>query len=516
MEPSTPSSALLVELMSIRGNDKCHDCASADNMWASINMGILLCIDCAGRHRRFGVNVSFVRSLHMDSWSDQQLEMIRQGGNRRLQDYFNHCSKGAKAINGTVDTKALEAFYTSDDAERYRLNLKKRVNRKLDRSRASNVGELEVSAEEMLKDARTASDDSDEAELYPGANQKHLVSMPLLNEEIYNDRATHVYSVTFYDATLGLSLRKGTGENSAFVSMVSAKGQAEAQGVLEKDVILSVNGKAMHKYDDVTKAVQRSLRPITITFLRRGMERSNAKGVSEEELESKRHCPASMVEGVVGCTAGKPPEAMSGVKNKPPELNLRPENRASPTTTTSTRSRNNCRDGESANLKGKKNAGRTVNNDSAPAASPRVPRKAATPLTSGRSPASSSKGTGSGKGTPRKDRTSSTSSSSTTPVVRRRSNSGASPSCAYAGTNRAGSGDKMNKSTPKSGGSESSKNRNKGESSPLVDRRKSTDTSTSTDTCESDPFSLVKRVDLGYISGEKEQKSGGSFGGSKP
>ena len=74
----TPSSAVVSELMSLRGNEKCYDCSGADNVWGSINMGILLCIDCAGKHRRFGVNVSFVRSLYMDSWSDQQLEMMRQ------------------------------------------------------------------------------------------------------------------------------------------------------------------------------------------------------------------------------------------------------------------------------------------------------------------------------------------------------------------------------------------------------------------------------------------------------
>lgn len=37
--------------------------------WASVNNGILLCLNCSGVHRSFGVRVSFVRSITMDSWS---------------------------------------------------------------------------------------------------------------------------------------------------------------------------------------------------------------------------------------------------------------------------------------------------------------------------------------------------------------------------------------------------------------------------------------------------------------
>ena len=123
---------------------------------------------------------------------------------------------------------AWEAFYTSEEAERYRVNLKNRVKKKLDGASTLDMGGLELCTGETPNAMRSVSEDSIDAELYlAGTDQKHLISTPLVSEEIYDDRATRVYSATFYCATLGLSLRKDPGANSAYVSLVSARGQAE-------------------------------------------------------------------------------------------------------------------------------------------------------------------------------------------------------------------------------------------------------------------------------------------------
>ncbi len=43
--------------------------------WASINLGVFLCIKCAGIHRRLSVSVSKVRSIRLDSWTKEMVQV---------------------------------------------------------------------------------------------------------------------------------------------------------------------------------------------------------------------------------------------------------------------------------------------------------------------------------------------------------------------------------------------------------------------------------------------------------
>ena len=64
---------VLAKIRHYPGNHKCCDCQSPDIDWGNINHGTLHCLDCAGKHRRFGVHVSFIRSIYMDTWSPRQV-----------------------------------------------------------------------------------------------------------------------------------------------------------------------------------------------------------------------------------------------------------------------------------------------------------------------------------------------------------------------------------------------------------------------------------------------------------
>ena len=55
------------------GNDKCCDCGSSDPEWLSVNLGVLMCIHCSGRHRELGVQYSRIRSLKLDAIKTSEL-----------------------------------------------------------------------------------------------------------------------------------------------------------------------------------------------------------------------------------------------------------------------------------------------------------------------------------------------------------------------------------------------------------------------------------------------------------
>ncbi|KAK6104405.1 putative GTPase activating protein for Arf family protein [Brugia pahangi] len=79
---------LLAELRRIPGNDVCADCCVESPKWASINLGVLLCIECCGIHRSFGVQVSKVRSLIMDTLEPEQKKVLLALGNRAVNAIY--------------------------------------------------------------------------------------------------------------------------------------------------------------------------------------------------------------------------------------------------------------------------------------------------------------------------------------------------------------------------------------------------------------------------------------------
>uniref|UniRef100_A0A7M4F6H3 Arf-GAP with coiled-coil, ANK repeat and PH domain-containing protein n=1 Tax=Crocodylus porosus TaxID=8502 RepID=A0A7M4F6H3_CROPO len=71
----------LQRVQCIAGNASCCDCGLADPRWASINLGITLCIECSGIHRSLGVHFSKVRSLTLDTWEPELLKLMCELGN---------------------------------------------------------------------------------------------------------------------------------------------------------------------------------------------------------------------------------------------------------------------------------------------------------------------------------------------------------------------------------------------------------------------------------------------------
>ncbi|EEE70028.1 hypothetical protein OsJ_29976 [Oryza sativa Japonica Group] len=79
MKPDKPIDLL----RKVVGNNICADCGAAEPDWASLNLGILLCIECSGVHRNLGVHISKVRSLTLDVrvWEPSVINLFQSLGN---------------------------------------------------------------------------------------------------------------------------------------------------------------------------------------------------------------------------------------------------------------------------------------------------------------------------------------------------------------------------------------------------------------------------------------------------
>ncbi|KAH6674315.1 hypothetical protein B0J14DRAFT_480528 [Halenospora varia] len=76
-------------IKTVPGNNVCADCQARNPGWASWSLGIFLCMRCAALHRKLGTHITKVKSLSMDSWSNEQVENMKRVGNAASNKIYN-------------------------------------------------------------------------------------------------------------------------------------------------------------------------------------------------------------------------------------------------------------------------------------------------------------------------------------------------------------------------------------------------------------------------------------------
>nr|XP_010321100.1 ADP-ribosylation factor GTPase-activating protein AGD3 isoform X2 [Solanum lycopersicum] len=93
----------IATLCRVCGNDRCADCGAAEPDWASLNLGVLVCIECSGVHRNLGVHISKVRSLTLDVkvWEPSVIALFQSLGNTFANSVWEESlqARGAFQVN---------------------------------------------------------------------------------------------------------------------------------------------------------------------------------------------------------------------------------------------------------------------------------------------------------------------------------------------------------------------------------------------------------------------------------
>ncbi|KAG8231467.1 hypothetical protein J437_LFUL000184 [Ladona fulva] len=80
--------------LQLLGNTHCVDCDAPNPDWASLNLGVLMCIECSGIHRNLGSHISRVRSLGLDEWPPGHMSVMQAIGNSTANEIWEACTNG--------------------------------------------------------------------------------------------------------------------------------------------------------------------------------------------------------------------------------------------------------------------------------------------------------------------------------------------------------------------------------------------------------------------------------------
>ena len=267
---------VLVEIKANPGNNQCCDCGSFDTEWASVSFGVLICLRCSGFHRSLGVNVSFVRSISLDSWTPKQVYAMRLGSNFQMQEFFRR-----QRISNTD----IRVRYQSKAAAVYRVTLAEAVEKgwQGDWQQRPHPQQQQQGPQRLRRERqKTASLASPPRRSMVGASNGSAIAGK--GERDAGEEAASLYEVRVEGSeSIGVSIQKHARTGRARVYRVATSGPAHRAGVQAGDELVGLDGRVLDDYDDIMALLPNVARPFRLVFRRLGASAHRPSSVHAEE-----------------------------------------------------------------------------------------------------------------------------------------------------------------------------------------------------------------------------------------
>ena len=147
-------------------NQICFDCGSKAPKWSSPYLGIVICYECAAKHRSYGTHISFVRSVDLDKWNRKQLKSLELTGNSYTKERFNDL--GVPLIGGNYDyNNSVVLKVRQEIAEKVKESLKPDDYRKKEEEKKEENdfdNNIDIAKEEEIKEIKEEKKDNEEKE----------------------------------------------------------------------------------------------------------------------------------------------------------------------------------------------------------------------------------------------------------------------------------------------------------------------------------------------------------------
>ncbi|NXM53246.1 SMAP2 protein, partial [Illadopsis cleaveri] len=158
--------------------------------WASWNIGVFICIRCAGIHRNLGVHISRVKSVNLDQWTQEQIQCVQEMGNGKANRLYEAYLPENFRRPQTDQHPFFSFFFSVESFIRDKYEKKKYMDRSID-----------INAFRKEKDDKWKRSNESERKLEPIIFEK--VKMPQKKDETQQSRKSSPKSEPVMDL-LGL------------------------------------------------------------------------------------------------------------------------------------------------------------------------------------------------------------------------------------------------------------------------------------------------------------------------